>query len=57
MFIRFKLCKNSYYDKKLISRRNKKSFNIINDFTPEEEAYIHEENKWTENDIWIKISN
>ncbi len=29
----------------------RKTFNIVNDFTPEEEAQIKEENKWAEDDI------
>ncbi len=29
----------------------RKTFNIVNDFTPEEEAQIREENKWAEDDI------
>ena len=26
----------------------RKTFNIVNDFTPEEEAHVREENKWCE---------
>ena len=26
----------------------RKTFNIVNDFTPEEEAQVREENKWCE---------
>ena len=30
----------------------RKTFNIINDFTPEEEAQVREENKWCE-EAWV----
>ena len=30
----------------------RKYFNIENDFTPEEEAQIQEENRWAEESFW-----
>ena len=33
----------------------RKTFNIVNDFTPEEEAQIREENKWAEDFYWYKL--
>ena len=31
----------------------RKYFNIENDFTPEEEAQIQEENRWAEESFWV----
>ena len=42
------MCQSSYFYQGESQEEIRKTFNIPNDFTPEEEAWIREENKWAE---------